>query len=200
MSGIIMSLKAIRDAADEAVQLAQLGETADLLDRIDFMADQGKSITEQLKQILCPMPSVDPGKNPKMSPQKAALHIQRYATEAIEGLRTQGATADTEHRLVDIRALALGIANDLQPVERSAISKARIATAQRRAIPGIAEIKDDEPTTESEIDTVDQSTEKNDSADLNTEKSESKDGPGLVSGPDKSESKPGAESSEPTES
>ncbi|MBA7605253.1 hypothetical protein ES703_12383 [subsurface metagenome] len=117
MSGIIMSLKAIRDAADEAVQLAQLGETADLLDRIDFMADQGKSITEHLKQTLCPMPSVDPAENPKMSPQKAALHIQRYATEAIEGLRTQGATADTEHRLIDIRTLAHDITTDLQTIQ-----------------------------------------------------------------------------------
>jgi len=151
MSGIIMSLKAIRDAADEAGQLAQLGETADLLDRMDFMADQGKSITEHLKQILCkPAESSDPGKQPKMSPQKAALHIQRYATEAIEGLRTQGATADTEHRLVDIRALALGIANDLQPAARPAISKARITTAQGKAVPGIAEIKETEANGESE--------------------------------------------------
>lgn len=56
-----------------------------------------------------------------MSPQKAAHYIQRYATEALEGLRTQGATADTEHRLIDIRALARDIANDLQeePCESS---------------------------------------------------------------------------------
>jgi len=136
-----------------------------------------------------------------MSPYESALLIQRYAAEAIKGLHTQGATADTENRLTDIIALARDIFNVLDKYSvRPAISKARIATAQRRAIPGIAEIKDDEPTTESEIDTVDQSTEKNDSADLNTEKSESKDGPGVVSGPDKSESKPGAESSEPTES
>jgi len=118
MLEIITSLKAIREAADEAIQIAQHGETADLLDHIDFMADQGKSITEHLKQLLCkPAKSFDPGKQPKMSPQKASLHIQRYATEAIEGLRTQGATADTEHRLIDIRALALGIANDLQPIQ-----------------------------------------------------------------------------------
>lgn len=154
MLEIITSLKAIRNAADEAIQIAQHGETADLLDRIDFMADQGKSITEHLKQLLCEPPEppgqVDPGKNPKMSPQKAALHIQRYATEAIEGLRTQGATADTEHRLVDIRALARTIATVLQPAERPAISKARITTAQSKAVPGIAEIKETEDNGEPE--------------------------------------------------
>lgn len=48
-----------------------------------------------------------------MSPRKSALFIQRYAKEAIEGLRTQGATADTEHRLIDIGALARDIVNDL---------------------------------------------------------------------------------------
>jgi len=49
-----------------------------------------------------------------MSPHKSALVIQRYAKEAIEGLRTQGATADTEHRLVDIEALAHDIVTDLK--------------------------------------------------------------------------------------
>ena len=52
-----------------------------------------------------------------MSPRESALLIQRYATEALEGLRTQGATADTEHRLIDIGALARDLANDLQPVQ-----------------------------------------------------------------------------------
>ena len=51
----------------------------------------------------------------KMSPYKSALLIQRYAEEAVEGLRTRGATADTEHRLIDIGALARDIANDVQP-------------------------------------------------------------------------------------
>lgn len=49
-----------------------------------------------------------------MSPCKSALIIQRYAKEAIEGLRTQGATADTEHRLLDIHALARDIVSDLK--------------------------------------------------------------------------------------
>lgn len=48
-----------------------------------------------------------------MSPRKLALIIQRYAKEALEGLRTQGATADTEHRLIDIEALARDIDSDL---------------------------------------------------------------------------------------
>lgn len=52
-----------------------------------------------------------------MSPCESALLIQRYAIEALEVLRTQGATADTEHRLVDIRDLARDIANDLQPIK-----------------------------------------------------------------------------------
>ncbi len=52
-----------------------------------------------------------------MSPYESALLIQRYAAEAIEGLRTQGATADTESRLVDITALARAIATVLQPAE-----------------------------------------------------------------------------------
>jgi len=92
-----------------------------------------------------------------MSPYESALLIQRYATEAIGGLRTQGATADTEHRLVDIIDLACAIATVLKPAESPAkqptISKTRIATAQRRAVPGIAEIKENESTAESEIDT-----------------------------------------------
>ncbi|TKJ24671.1 MAG: hypothetical protein CEE41_05290 [Hadesarchaea archaeon B3_Hades] len=118
MSGIITSLNAIRDAANESIQLAQLGETADLLDRMDFIAEQGKSITEQLEPLIRkPAESTDQVKQPGMSPHRAALHIQRYATEALEGLRTQGATADTEHRLIDIGALARDIANDLQPVQ-----------------------------------------------------------------------------------
>jgi len=113
MCKFVTSLKAIRDAAEGAIQLAQDGKTAEMLGSIDFMADQGKSIVEQVKQLRCECP----GTNPKMSPQKAALHIQRYATEAIEGLRTQGATADTEHRLVDIRALAQDITKDLKTIQ-----------------------------------------------------------------------------------
>ena len=50
--------------------------------------------------------------------------IQRYATEAIEGLRTQGATADTENRLVDICALARSIATVLQPVQDESFESA----------------------------------------------------------------------------
>ena len=50
-----------------------------------------------------------------MTPQESALLIQRYAAEALEGLRTQGSTADTEHRLIDIGALAGDIVNDLKP-------------------------------------------------------------------------------------
>ncbi len=59
-----------------------------------------------------------------MSSQKAALLIQRYATEALEGLRTQGATTDTEHRLIDIEALARDIANDLQPIQDESVEPA----------------------------------------------------------------------------
>ncbi|MBA7629774.1 hypothetical protein ES703_37278 [subsurface metagenome] len=155
MSEIITSLKAIRGAADEAIQLAQLGETADLFDRIDFMAEQILSTASiaMLRYILTTehaassynqpvlvdtetniaygtadvLPDGTPAmqlyeklsqsEDPKMSPHKAALLIQRYATEAIEGLRTQGATADTEHRLIDLRALACDIAKDLQPIQ-----------------------------------------------------------------------------------
>lgn len=118
MSGIITSLKAIRDAADEAIQLAQLGEIADLLDRIDFMADQSKSIIEHLKQLLCKTgESIDQVKDLGMLPHSAALLIQRYATLALEGLRSTDATADSENRLVDIRILARDIAKDLQPVQ-----------------------------------------------------------------------------------
>lgn len=47
-----------------------------------------------------------------MNTKQIALQIERCATEAIEGLCTQGATADTEHRLTDIRALAHSIAHD----------------------------------------------------------------------------------------
>lgn len=118
MYGIIRPLKAIREAADEAIQLVQLGGIADLLDRMDFMADQGKSIIEHLKQLLCKTgESIDQVKDLGMSPHSAALLIQRYATLALEGLRRTDATADSENRLIDIEALARDIANDLRPIQ-----------------------------------------------------------------------------------
>lgn len=57
------------------------------------------------------------GKELKMSPHELALLIQHYAAEALEGIQSTDATAYTEHRLIDIEALARDIAKDLQPVQ-----------------------------------------------------------------------------------
>ncbi|MBA7605986.1 hypothetical protein ES703_13122 [subsurface metagenome] len=48
---------------------------------------------------------------------ESALQIERHATEAIEGLRAQGATADTEKHLIDIKTLAHDLAIELQPAQ-----------------------------------------------------------------------------------
>lgn len=110
---IVRTLKAIRHAADESISLANLGEISDMLDRLDFMAEKAIEITGHLLSLQRRLPEPpESAATGKVSPRKAACLIQRYATEAITGLRSQGSTADTENRLIDIRDLALGIAND----------------------------------------------------------------------------------------
>lgn len=115
MSGIITSLKVIRDAADEAIELAGLGETTDLtdlFDRIGFIAVQGNSLIDQSIQLLSkPAESAGPGKQHKMSLRKSALLIRCLI---VPGGKFP---APTQKRLVDIEALACVIANDLQPIQ-----------------------------------------------------------------------------------